>query len=281
MVITKIFNNNCVLVRDGNHEVVITGAGVGFQKRPGENVDIKRIEKKFQLVDEYRDNFELLVTKVPFEYFMITEAIVDRASEMLDTEINSKIMVTLTDYISLAIERSQSAVNLPTLFEREMKTFFPKEYEIGVWAREFIEDRLNVKLRKEEAGFIALHILNASSDSLELYASRSALEFARVSIEIIEKSLEIEIDKQSIAFHRTVTHLKFLGKYIIEKGERNMPESVGYDVNTIDRFSLIQPALDNIRKYIKETYHFELNEDEYLYLSLHVYQVANKARVES
>ncbi|NLC33751.1 MAG: transcriptional antiterminator, partial [Erysipelothrix sp.] len=33
MIIKKIFNNNCVLADEDLNEVIVTGSGVGFQKK--------------------------------------------------------------------------------------------------------------------------------------------------------------------------------------------------------------------------------------------------------
>lgn len=278
MVITKIFNNNCVLAEDGFNEIVVTGSGVGFQKKPGDALDLSRVEKKFELVDEYLENFELLVKRIPFDYFMITQAIIDKASEESNIELNSKIMVSLTDHISFAVERSDKDVVLPTLFEREMQMFYPDEYRIGLWAIDYIDNKLNVKLKSEEASFIALHILNSSSSFSEVHSARKVLEFTKKCIEIIEETLNITIDKKSIAFQRIITHLKFLGKHIIEKKERNIPSNVADIASSILlRFSSTVEAVDQIKEYVKETYDFDLNEDEYLYLSIHIYQVVNKS----
>ncbi len=47
MQVKRIFNNNIILANDVDHEVVIMGRGIGFQKHPKDQVDEKKIEKKF------------------------------------------------------------------------------------------------------------------------------------------------------------------------------------------------------------------------------------------
>lgn len=46
MVIYKILNNNLILSKDNQgHEVIIKGCGIAFQKKKGQQIDEKRIEK--------------------------------------------------------------------------------------------------------------------------------------------------------------------------------------------------------------------------------------------
>ena len=61
MQVKRIFNNNIILANDVDHEVVIMGRGIGFQKHPKDQVDenrknlcatIKKLVKKLYAVDE-------------------------------------------------------------------------------------------------------------------------------------------------------------------------------------------------------------------------------------
>ena len=50
MIILKVFNNNSVVaLSDDRQDVIVTGAGVGFHKKPGDRIDEHRIEKKYVL----------------------------------------------------------------------------------------------------------------------------------------------------------------------------------------------------------------------------------------
>lgn len=48
MKIVKIFNNNAVATISKNKEdLILTGSGIGFQKKIGDEVDPGKIEKKY------------------------------------------------------------------------------------------------------------------------------------------------------------------------------------------------------------------------------------------
>lgn len=50
MKILKVFNNNSVAaISDELGDIILTGSGIGFQKRIGDEVDESRIEKTYFL----------------------------------------------------------------------------------------------------------------------------------------------------------------------------------------------------------------------------------------
>ena len=48
----------------------------------------------------------------------------------------------------------------------EIKTFYKEEYLVGEYAVALIERRIGIKLPVDEAGFIALHIVNAEYNTV-------------------------------------------------------------------------------------------------------------------
>lgn len=51
MDVLRVFNNNVVLAKDGNSEVILTGRGIGFQAKPGQHVDDAKIVRRFVPAD--------------------------------------------------------------------------------------------------------------------------------------------------------------------------------------------------------------------------------------
>ena len=44
----------------------------------------------------------------------------------------------------------------------EIRRVHKKEYKVALWALEFLNRKLKIELPEDEAGFIALHFINAS-----------------------------------------------------------------------------------------------------------------------
>ncbi len=71
-----------------------------------------------------------------------------------------------------------------------------------------LEDRLNLVIPDEEAGFITLHIHSARNEG----KLSNTIKYAFLSntiIEFLEDELSIEIDKSSLDYARFLTHIRF------------------------------------------------------------------------
>ncbi len=64
--IKKVYNNNVILAFENSSkkEVILTGCGIGFGKKPNDTIDDSKIEKKFVIQD---NNFESKVNKLASE----------------------------------------------------------------------------------------------------------------------------------------------------------------------------------------------------------------------
>lgn len=67
-----------------------------------------------------------------------------------------------------AIERSQKGIVFQNRLLIEIQKYYPKEFEIGCYAIQLINKKMNVQLPEEEAGNIAFHIVNAQSEQANM-----------------------------------------------------------------------------------------------------------------
>ncbi|NSA04379.1 transcriptional antiterminator [Clostridium beijerinckii] len=167
MIIKKIFNNNAILAKDlSKQEIVIMGRGVGFKKSVGDQVDENLIEKTFILKQkDASEKFKLLLEDIPTEHVSLCYDIIEYAKNMLSVELNDYIYITLTDHISYALKLFDEGLNRPNALIWEIKKFYPKEFEIGLKALDLIQSETNKKLPEDEAGNIALHLINAQTNN--------------------------------------------------------------------------------------------------------------------
>ena len=161
--IERVINNNVVCSVNGKgEEIILRGKGIGFQKKPGMEVDASLVEGIFTLEkSQTKNKLVQLLEDIPEIYIEITSQIVDHAKETLGKSLNENIYVTLTDHIHFAIERKQKHLEYVNPLLWEIKSFYTGEYQVGLWALDLIHKRLGQRLKEDEAGFIALHIVNA------------------------------------------------------------------------------------------------------------------------
>lgn len=106
MKVVRVLNNNIVAtITEDNKEAVAQGSGIGFQKKPGDILDRNKIEKLYVFQDEEQAKFLKLLEDTPIEYFQVAEQIVEQAQRVMQFEMSNKVLISLTDHISFAIER--------------------------------------------------------------------------------------------------------------------------------------------------------------------------------
>ncbi|QYK67524.1 PRD domain-containing protein [Paenibacillus sp. S02] len=163
MLISRVINNNVITaMNEDNKELVIMGLGIAFQKKKGDTVDKSKIEKVFSLENkELTDRLKTLLNKISLEIMSLTEDIINYAMQKTNRKLNESIYISLPDHINFTIERHQQGIDIHNALLWEIKRFYRLEFGIGMEALSIIKERLGVELPEDEAGFIALHIVNA------------------------------------------------------------------------------------------------------------------------
>ena len=90
MLIKQVFNNNVVLVYDEfkNREYILTGKGLGFQKKKGMVVDIDKVEKKFISDDtSVKKRLIALTEEIDPYIFDVTSEIIGKIEKFLGEDL--------------------------------------------------------------------------------------------------------------------------------------------------------------------------------------------------
>lgn len=211
MQIKQVLNNNVITVLDEQeHELVIMGRGIAFGRKAGDKVDESRIEKIFKLDDkEMNKRLMELLAEIPLSFVEVSEEIIRYAKQHTNKKIHDNIYVSLTDHIYYAVERFQQGIDIKNALLWETKRFYPDEYRIGQHALSIIAEKVGIILPEDEAGFIALHIVNAQMNE-DMPVMINITKFIQDVLHIVKFHFGIEYDEESLAYYRFVTHLKFL-----------------------------------------------------------------------
>lgn len=270
MKITKIFNNNAVATVAANKtEFILTGSVIGFQKKIGDLVDEKRIERKYVFDGSENSSIYRLFLNTPHEYFELAQKIFERASSVLKIKVKDKMIFALVDHICFAIERYENNVDLPNLVLSEIKTLYKIEYQIGLWSLKLIENTLNVKLNEDEAGYIALHIINGTSSD----ASRNTMDILEIvdgCLGIIQKEFNLVYDDEDLNYIRLTTHLKFMAQRIISKTSDDEEFENDDMLRVLSKNKNVIKCVNKIAEYLKRDFKYELDKREKLYLMVHL-----------
>ncbi len=210
MKIAKILNNNVVTVIDeNNNESVVMGRGLGFKKHSGDLLDETLIERVFVMKSgELTSRLQELLSEIPMEVITTADKIILLAKDRLPGKLQNSVYISLTDHCHFAIERHKQGVDIRNVLLWEIKRLYPKEFAVGLEALDIIEQRLAVRLPEDEAGFIALHLVNAQLDS-EMPEVLQITKIMQEILNIVKYQLSLDYNEQALSYHRFVTHLKF------------------------------------------------------------------------
>ncbi|MEG1475911.1 MAG: PRD domain-containing protein [Longicatena sp.] len=276
MKIVKIFNNNIVAtIAEDKTEMVVTGSGIGFHKHIGDMLEESRIEKTYVLDQSQQNKLFQLCQSVPSVYVMISEEIIDYASKQLKKKVSDQIMISLTDHIVFAVKRQKDGIQIPNLLLSEIKMLYRSEFEIGLWALNYIESQLKIRLPIDEAGYIAMHLVNATLDGKQTAVSE-IIEFSKGIIALIETTFDISLDCNSLNYSRLMTHLKFLAQrklVDISPTVFEFEQNEDMYVMLLYKYPQMQICVKKIRSFVKNSFDCNLNKEEILYIMIHITKI--------
>lgn len=276
MNIEKILNNNVVTtIGEDGIEKVIMGRGIAFKKKIGEEIEEDKIEKIFMIQNPHTSmRLQSLLNEIPIEYAEVSEEIIKHASEVVDKKLHEQIYLALTDHIAFALRRAKDGFIIKNEMLWEIKRIYRKEFSIGMWAINLIKEKLGVTLDENEAGFIALHIVNASLGQ-EMPDTMSITKLVNDILNIVKYHFKIELDEESLSYFRFITHLKFFAQRMFNRKQEINDDNSLYDVIR-DRYQKSYLCVRKIKDYIQKNYAYELAEEEMVYLMLHIQRLISR-----
>ena len=268
--ILKVFNNNSIAaISDELGDIILTGSGIGFQKKIGDLVDESKIEKTYLFKDEQKKRFEQSIAEVPAVYFEIANKIVAKASKDLETDFSGEIFIAISDHLSFAVKRKKEHVYLPNIILNETKTLYKKEFQVGLWALDYIERKIGIRLDDDEAGYLALHLVNFSFNDKANNAIR-IVTLTKEVLNLIKTTMKIELEEDSIGYARISIHLKYLAERIFRNEEVNFEDTTSDIRDMLKENARLALCINRIEKLIKDRYDYILSPDEQTYLCIHI-----------
>lgn len=279
MVIQKILNNNVVISIDEstNKEIILMGCGIAFTKKPGDLVEEEKIEKKFSIEDKSAGNkLKKLINEIPEDILQITHEIIIYASKTLGKKLDDHLYTSLSDHIAFSVKRYQNGIEVKNELLDEIRRIHKNEYKVALTSLKYINKKLNINLAIDEAGFIALHFLNSSYENTGANSIQST-NLIKEILDIIRVCYNAKFVEEDINYDRLLTHLKFFSRRVFSNNQ--------YENEAKDLIELIQLRYDRaykcalvIKDYIDNNYKYIVNNDEVVYLTLHIHRVTREIK---
>ena len=275
MRIQKIINNNIVVsTNNANSEMIVMGKGLGFKKAVGDTIDERLIEKTYVITNEWNVNkLSRLLLDIPIEHIQVANEIISFARVSLGKKLSENLFLTLADHIHYAVQRYQEDIVLPNALLWEIKRFYNHEFLIGKEALNIIRQRLQIELPEDEAGFIALHIVNANLNMDTIHQVSEMAATIHHILNIVKYHFKVEIDEYSLSYERFVTHLKFFIQRLFSDTRLNDLETAQLMFKIKEQYTNEYTCALKIDNYVQKVFHRALEEDELIYLTIHIKRI--------
>ncbi|PNZ58686.1 transcription antiterminator LicT [Staphylococcus casei] len=269
MKITKILNNNVVISTITHEERIVMGKGIAFGKQNGQLLDKNKIDKIFRLTSNEQEHLLTLLNEIDQDIFITIQDIIVEANRLYETPISESIYISLTDHVDYAIKRTKQGHNIENPLLYEIAKLYPQEFKIGLKAIKVIRQRFETQLPKDEAGFIAMHIVNASMDE-NISNIYEITKITKSILDIVRYHFNLHINEDELNYSRFVTHLKFFSQRLINVESLNEVTDESLLDVLKQKYQQSDVCVDKISDFLQKHYQHEVSNDERVYLILHI-----------
>ena len=270
MKVIKCINNNVAICLDAkNREVVAFGKGIGF-KKPPYDISLSQIERTYYDVDTV---YLSMINDLSSEIIEIADEIIDYARVLLNIPLRSNVVFTLADHLNFSIQRFKKHMNIKLPIVNDVEQLFENEMKVGIHARELIKKKMGIYFPKDEAAYIALHLVN--SEEKEKNSGIENDEVIEQIVKLIEEEYNLEIDRNDFNYSRFVSHMHYLfkrgedQKLIQTENEKIYQDLIKEYPKTYDVSQKVSDHLEKISKIF-------LTDEEKLYLMLHINRLCTR-----
>lgn len=273
MRILKIINNNVVsAVDDRGHEHILMGKGIGFRKKFKDPVNLTCIEKSFTLdKQEASGAAEVLYGQIPVEYMQVTNDFMAYVGSQFHIPIDYGIYVAIAYHIYEACKRAKSGNYIKNELLLHTMNTYPGEFALASKALVMVEEALGIVLPRDEAGFIAIHLVN-----LKLHGEQKEdklREFTDRVLKIVEEECGLSFGEVTPTYERFLNHLHYLGRRIYEENGFGETEEDAFYRQVTSKYHKARECMEKIGSFIFQETGVELPDDEKMYLTIYVQRV--------
>jgi len=263
----KSYNNNIVSVNMNGAERILFAKGIGFGKKPGDEIEIgTEVEKIFVIENEDNlRNFKQVIENVDEEFLILCEKMISYIEDKLKENLDERIHIALVDHLNFAVKRLSNNEEIENPFLIEIKALYQTEYSLAEKVVEILQNEKNITVPIGEIGFIALHI-HSARHSGKLSSTLKNTAIINLVVEYVEKQLKIPIDKTSLDYARFLTHLKFAIKRILV----GISIKNDFIAEIKSKYKLSYNIANGVEKILTERLEKEVTVDETAYLAMHI-----------
>lgn len=273
MKIVRIYNNSCASVTDeAGQDMVAIGRGIAFGKHAGDALDAAQVEKLYQLedIDVAHRLANVLESVADADVYLAISEEIFALLRKADYPVRESLLLTLTDHIASAVERERTGIVLENPLLPDIRQLYPRPYALAGQAAAVIAAHTGVTVSEDETGFIALHIVSASTED-----SGSLLEITHIIqkiLTLVEQQFGITLNKASLRYERFIRHLQFFARRILDPASVQETNLLMYNMGRRE-FPDAFLCVKEIARMIEKDYGRRVSNAEQGYLIYHIMNV--------
>ena len=275
MKFKKSYNNSVALVEENGQELIVVGKGIGFGLKPGMEVDVSKIERRYRSDEESMSEISQ-IKEIKAQVLNATTKIIEMAEPDLNIKFTDNQYLTLADHINFAIQRLQEDINIgwSGVSRWEIKSLFPKEYKVAEKAVKILDSEFQITLPEEEIVLLTYHFVNAGNDDSKVQDTIKISKLISGIVDIVQYRYRIVFDTESFNYSRFITHLRALMVRKVlhqESGEDELDPTI-LELMKL-KYAEAFETVESISTYLEGKAGWKLNQNDKLYLVLHIWRV--------
>ncbi|WP_027437262.1 PRD domain-containing protein [Lachnospira multipara] len=276
--VKKVLNHNTVIAvnTDKLKEYLVLGKGVGFGKKPTQEITISSDDRIFSLEETTeRGNIKEFIKNVSPIYIELADAVLCIADEKFDN-VDHNIIFPMADHLEFAVKRIEKGEEISNPLIDDIKILFHSEYKIAETIRPLLKEQFNIEISDDEIGYVALHVHSAISND-RISQSMEIARAVRECVTMIENVTKTTIRVDSLSYNRLMNHIR----YMVARVQHNEPLKLNmndYILNTFPQsFGIAATVCEELGKSLGT----KLDDIEIGYLAMHIERVKTDIEQDS
>ncbi|GEL15890.1 PRD domain-containing protein [Pediococcus cellicola] len=271
MRITKILNNNVIEAKDeSSNQVIVIGRGIGHDRKRGDNISQNEVEEMFIMTNKKLfPTVKNLLTTVSTDLIETSNKIVNYGQQKLGHKINQNIIITLTDHLNYAVRRTRDGFNTPNPLNRDIKKFYPVEYEIGEYARKVVKKYQFTDLSEDEAGFVAMHFVDASIGGKEHHNVAKITKIVELTLSVVDRYI-VKPELNSLSYSRFIRHIQYLAIRLLDNVETEVEIDGEIKDLVFKKYPQELKIAQSIKVILHEKFNLTIGNSELMYITMHL-----------
>ena len=265
-----MFNNNVILARDElGRETILTGRGLGFQHKPGQEVDTSRVARRYVLAQNAESVGEVMAA-IPLERIALIERTFRAAARELGTTVPSSTVVAVVDHVNQAMERAAAGIVMDYPLRAEAAHLHPEELRLAERMVAELNRAQEVQLPDGEAVALALHLFAAAVGAPSTREATRQSKLIGQVMDVLKAAYGRNFRADSIDAARFAVHLR----YFLVRARTDEQVADGTGTAIAESLRLRYPRAYRVAVRVKELLEMRLGimvqDDETAYLTMHV-----------